>query len=113
VKADPLGRPNLACKGKPLSEDHKEKLRQSYYDNRDYTGEKNPFYGKKHTEETRRKISEKCRGKIKDNCGKKVSIKGKIYPTVAAYCRESGMLISTATHRVRSKSEWYKDWFYL
>ena len=36
-------------------------------------GEKNPFYGKKHSEETKRKLSESKKGKICWNKGKKMS----------------------------------------
>jgi hypothetical protein len=44
--------------GKPKSEEHKQKLR----DSKDYRGEKNPNFGKTASEETRQKISESRMG---------------------------------------------------
>lgn len=38
-----------------------------------FVGEKNPFYGKHHSEETRKKISEKAKGRIGYNKGKHLS----------------------------------------
>jgi hypothetical protein len=49
--------PCLSCsqKGKVFSEEHREKLKQNHADIR---GEKNPFYKKKHSDETKKKISD-------------------------------------------------------
>ena len=44
-------------KRKPLSEEHKRKLSEIR------KGKKNPFFGKKHTLETKRKISETSKGR--------------------------------------------------
>tara|TARA_A100001037_G_C15060857_1_gene594714 strand:+ start:284 stop:1336 length:1053 start_codon:yes stop_codon:yes gene_type:complete len=44
----------------------------------DISGEKNPFYGKKHTEETKRKISEKAMGRTAWNKGKGMSREEKL-----------------------------------
>lgn len=49
-----------ALKGIPKSDEHKRKLSELA---KQRTGEKNPFYGKKHTEETKRKIAEKAKGR--------------------------------------------------
>lgn len=48
--------PCLSCsqKGKVFSEEHREKLKQNHADIR---GDKNPFYKKKHSDETKKKIS--------------------------------------------------------
>lgn len=46
----------ISCvqKGKILSDDHKRKVSENHYDN---SGENHPFYGKHHSEESKRKIS--------------------------------------------------------
>jgi group I intron endonuclease len=49
-------------KGKPKSEEHRNRLSISRMGK--YTGEENPFYGRKHTEETKRAIGDKNRGKV-------------------------------------------------
>jgi NUMOD3 motif len=78
-----IGRPSW-IKGKHLSEEQKEKLREfrlgkklSEETKRKISeaerGEKNPFYGKKHSEETKRKISEANRGNPGPNKGKPMS----------------------------------------
>ena len=58
-----------ANKGKKLSEEQKIKLKLSRM-NIDIKGEKNPFYGKTHSEESKKKISESKRGQngIKIKC---------------------------------------------
>lgn len=54
-------------KGKELSEEHKTKLKLSRID---IKGEKNPFYGKTHSEESKKKMSESKRGQngVKIKC---------------------------------------------
>jgi hypothetical protein len=74
-------------RGKKLSEEQKEQIRQrvSGKNNPNYgkgkPGEKNSFYGKKHTEETKEKISKKNKGrKLSNESKRKISEfnKGKI-----------------------------------
>ena len=48
-------------KGKPKSEEHKKKMSEAKKDR--YTGEKNPFYGRKHSEEAKEKMREVQKGK--------------------------------------------------
>ena len=48
-------------KGKQFSEEHKKKLSEAKKDR--YTGEKNPFYGRKHSEEAKEKMREVQKGK--------------------------------------------------
>ena len=45
------------CKGKHLSKEHKEKLSKAF------SGEKNPFYGKKHSDELIKQIASKNKGR--------------------------------------------------
>lgn len=47
-------------KGVPKSAEHRRKLSEVA---KRRTGEKNPFYGRKHTEETKRRIAEKAKGR--------------------------------------------------
>lgn len=50
-------------KGKKLSPTHIQNLRDNH---QDFTGDNNPFYGKKHTDETKAKISAAHKGKSQD-----------------------------------------------
>ena len=52
---------SLHQKGRCFSEEHKSKLSESHKGK--YAGEKNPMYGKKHSEEVRNKISRAHKGK--------------------------------------------------
>jgi group I intron endonuclease len=49
-------------RGKPKSEEHRKHLSKARMGK--YTGADNPFYGKEHIEETKRKIGDKNRGKV-------------------------------------------------
>lgn len=70
-------------------------------------GEKNPFWGKIHTPETKRKISEALQ-KPNDKLGKKISIKNVIYPSIAEASRQTGMARKTIRNKINdSKSETY------
>ena len=52
-----LQRASEVCKGKPIPEERKERIRLALM------GEKNHFYGKKHSPESREKISKAQKGK--------------------------------------------------
>ncbi len=47
-------------KGKKFTEEHKRKIKES---RRSYIGKNNPFYGKKHSEETKKKLRKSHKGK--------------------------------------------------
>lgn len=64
-----------------MSEEQKEKIKsnsrvwtdeEKIKKSEEMSGEKNPFYGKKHSEETKRKLSESHKNKIPWNKGKKI-----------------------------------------
>lgn len=70
-------------------------------------GEKNPFWGKIHTPETKKKISEALQ-KPNDKLGKKISIKNVIYPSIAEASRQTGMARKTIRNKINdSKLETY------
>lgn len=56
--------------GKHLSQESKNKLRESHLNK--YDGDKNPFYGKTHTESTKKIISSANRGKVLSDNHKKI-----------------------------------------
>ena len=75
------------------------------------TGEKNPFYGRHHSEETRKLISEKNKG---NECPtkKKVVYNGKIYDSAASCSNEIGICMGTVAYRCRNQLygfAYYKD----
>lgn len=58
---------SIYWKDKKLSNEHKEKIKKSCLicnrNTKIYIGEKNPFFGKKHTEETKKIMSEKAKSR--------------------------------------------------
>lgn len=52
--------------------------------------EKNPFWGKKHTEETKKKIGDSMRGIPNNNLGRALKLEGIIYPSIAEASRQTG-----------------------
>lgn len=71
--------PCLSCsqKGKVFSEEHRENLKKNHAD---ISGEKNPFYKKKHSDETKNKISDKNRERFStDHARKSISDRQKLY----------------------------------
>lgn len=65
-------------------------------------GEKNPFYGKHHSEETRKLISQKNMG---NECPtkKKVAYNGKIYESATICAEELGISLMTVAYRCRKQ----------
>lgn len=59
-------------RGKHLSDEHKQKLKDSHAD---FSGEKGPFYGKHHTEESKKKLTESCKSAWTDEMRHSQSIK--------------------------------------
>lgn len=71
--------PCLSCsqKGKVFSEEHRENLKKNHAD---ISGEKNPFYKKKHSDETKNKISKKRKEQMSsDEIRKSISDRQKFY----------------------------------
>ena len=59
-------------RGVPLSDEHKQKLKDNHAD---FSGEKGPFYGKHHTEESKKKLSDSCKSAWTDEMRHSQSIK--------------------------------------
>ena len=66
------------------------------------TGEKNPFYGRHHSDKTKKIISEKNKGKVCPT-KKKVVYKGKIYDSATVCAKELGIQIMTVAYRCRQR----------
>lgn len=69
---------------------------------RDRTGNKNPFYGKSHSDETRKKLSESNKGKPNIRDRKKLKADGVVYESATAAAKSLGVSCGLITYRVRS-----------
>ena len=65
-------------------------------------GSKNSFFGKKHTEETKKIISKKNKGRVPKNA-KKVEYNGNVYNSASECSKELGINLGTITYRCRNK----------
>lgn len=84
-----------------------------YIKNRNYYGSNNPFYGKKHSDEFKQKLSLRLKG-VNTDKGKKVSINGKVYITARAACKDIGINYQTLTWRCRNTTNKdFSEWKYL
>lgn len=75
-------------------------------------GEKNPFWGKTHSAETKGKIRRKRLG-IKPPNEIRVSIDGVIYRSVSEAARQLGIHLTVVCWRCKSKNPKFNDWMYL
>jgi group I intron endonuclease len=75
-------------------------------------GEKNPFYGKTHSEETRKKISVKNMGKKPPNT-KPLIIDNIKYLSANDASKILGIKSGTITHRCKSKNILYKNYYFI
>lgn len=107
-----LEKMSKAKKGKPLSEEHKKNISKSL------SGENHPWFGRKHDEKTKLKISEKRRGVkntkhsefMKENNPRNlaISINGVIFDSI----QKASVFLNIPRHvvKTRLKSNNYPDW---
>lgn len=75
----------------------------------DKSGVNNPFFGKKHSQETKNKLSEKMKGKKPTNITP-VMIDNIVYESLAEASRQTGIPSPTILWRIRSKNIKYKNY---
>lgn len=68
-------------------------------------GDLNPFWKKLHTPETKKKISEALKNRPNDLLGRKVSIRGIEYPSIAEASRQTNIARKTIRKKIEDKSE--------
>ena len=76
---------------------------------RDKSGMNNPFFGKQHSEDTKKKISESRKGKKPTNM-KQVIIDNIIYESLAEASRQTGVPLTTILWRINSKNKKYENY---
>lgn len=100
-------------KGQTFSEEHRAKIAANA---RNRTGEKNPFYGKKHSAETIEKIklSNATRDtSFLDKQRKQISVDGTVYPSLSDAKRATGIPGPTLSWRANNTKPEYDNIFYL
>ena len=102
-----LGKPH-PWKGRQRDDDFKKKLREGIK-NRDFNGDKNPFHGRHHSEETRKKLSDSKRGSVPVNV-KKVTISGESYASITEAGRRLKIPTPTVLYRINSNNPKFSDW---
>lgn len=68
-------------------------------------GKTNPFWGRLHSPETKKKISEALKNKPNDLLGRKVCIRGVLYPSIAEASRQTGMSRKTIRSKLNDVAE--------
>jgi len=76
---------------------------------RDKSGENNPFFGKQHSEETKKRLSEKRKGKKPSNM-RQVIIDNILYESLADASRHTGIPSPTILWRINSKNKKYENY---
>lgn len=75
-------------------------------------GLNNSFFGRSHTEESKKKIGESRKGRKPANA-KEISINGKVYESIDSASLSTGIKSTTIWHRLNSQSKKYRDYKYL
>lgn len=68
------------------------------------SGENNPFFGKKHTNETKKKISEAIKNRKTNPNSKKVSVDGLVFDSASEAAKFFGLSSGTISYRCRKKT---------
>lgn len=99
-------------KGTHISEEQKQHLSKIRLGK--YTGKDNPFYGKTHSEETRKLLSEQRKGKpYIGNQNKKFGIENVLYNSLSEASRKLDIGIATIRWRLKSKNPRFKNYVLL
>lgn len=80
-----------------------------YFKQRDINGEKNPFFGKKHTKETIEKLKNRELNYYPSH-SKKINIKGEVYSSFKEAERKIGVKAATIAYRCKSNNILFKDY---
>lgn len=78
---------------------------------RDRTGEKNPFYGKEHSEKTKQIIARKKSGKYYGDQEKAVEIDGEVYCSLSKAARNHAITLGVVHNRLNSDN--FPEWDYI
>lgn len=107
---------NTYCLGKKASQETKDKLSVIASER---LGEKNPFFGKHHSEETKQKVRE-TKQKNREKNGptipknaRQVIINGETYISATEAGRQLGICTGTILHRIKSPNPLYANYFYV
>lgn len=76
------------------------------------TGNKNPFFGKKHSDKTKDKISKKNKGKYRGSQERPVDIDCTRYKSVSEAARQLGIGAALVIYRIRSKNKKFDGYRY-
>lgn len=94
------------CGKKPRSQETRKKLSNLA---KSRTGTKNPFYGKQHSEELKKRMSIERKGKIPKNAIS-ICIDGKLYRSYNEASRQLGIPAVTVRWRCLSKNKRFSSW---
>lgn len=89
------------CHDKISTKDHKRCVKCSKI------GEANPFFGRKHSEESKRKLSESRKGKYNGNQRKQISINDVIFESCSAAAKALGVSCALISYRIKKGFEGY------
>ena len=78
----------------------------------DNRGERNPFYGRNHSEETKAVISRKNKGKMPPNA-RQVTVDRIVYQSCSEAARSLGVATATIQNRVNSDSPKFSEYVYV
>lgn len=87
--------------------------RKTCIDCRDKNGENNPFFGKSHSKETKKILSEKRKGIPNLNCSKKCCIDNVEYRSASFAAEILNIKYGTLVRRLVSKSKKFENWYYI
>lgn len=94
-------------RGRKFSQEHREKISINA---KLRIGDKNPFYGKKHSEETKKKLSMRFKGQP-GLCNLPVSINGKVFRSMAEAGKTLNIPVPTISFRVKSPNPKFINYF--